>query len=524
MPDRILVYPHDTLPRHLEDADTLLRGRFRFAGEVIEVMDGSIFDKAAPSRAWSQSLHEFCWLPPLAVAGGDAARRLAMNLMTQWVKRYSRYAEPAWLPHVMARRLINVFAHGRFVLSNSDMLWRSKMFVSLREQSRQLARTADEAPDGLPRFETTAALALSGACLDDSAKRLKAGLARLEQQIARQILPDGGHVSRSPETLLHAYRHLVMVIDALTAIGHPVPQSMMSARDRMAPMIRFFRHGDGALALFNGGKECDPRTIASLLARDDVRGQPFVHAPHSAYHRLVGGRSLAILDVGTTPQGPFASTAHAGCLAFEFSIGTQRLVVNCGTAATGQVIWADALRGTAAHSTVTVADRSMAAVLEPGFVRDLLGARLRGGPLNVGSSRRETPAGWAVEARHDGYLRSFGIEHARTLTLAPTGNVLSGTDTLSPRAPAKRKNVPFTVRFHVHPDVRTSLSQRGDAILKLPNGEGWRFYSGFGPIAVEESVYFGGDAPRRTEQLVLSGAVQDQPVSISWAFEQIHDG
>src|SRR5271156_3207494 len=203
MPDRVIFYPYAALPRRLEDADALLRGRFRFGGDSLEVVEGSVFDKPAPSKVWSLSLLEFDWLPPLAGAGGDAARKLATNLMSQWVRRYTKYSEPAWAPHVLGQRLINIFAHGRFVLSNSDMLWRSKIFVSLREQCRQLARNVDEAPEGLPRFEASSALALSGICLDDSTKRLNAGLTRLEAQLSRQILPDGGHMSRSPEMLLH---------------------------------------------------------------------------------------------------------------------------------------------------------------------------------------------------------------------------------------------------------------------------------------------------------------------------------
>ena len=222
--DRIAFHPYDALPRRLEDADALLRGRFRFNGDVVEPSDKSIFDHAPPSREWAEALHSFAWLPPLSAAGGDAARTLATNLLSQWLKRNGRYSEPAWLPQVMARRLVHIFAHGRFVLTNSEMLWRSKVFVSLREQSRMLARIAGEAPDGLPRLEAAAALALSGACLTDSPRRLEAGLLRLEAEIARQILPDGGHISRSPEVLVHAYRHLVMVMDALTATGHAVPQ------------------------------------------------------------------------------------------------------------------------------------------------------------------------------------------------------------------------------------------------------------------------------------------------------------
>jgi uncharacterized heparinase superfamily protein len=522
--DRIAFHPYDALPRRLEDADALLRGRFRFNGDVVEAKDRSIFDSAAPSREWAEALHSFAWLPPLSAAGGDAARTLATNLVSQWLKRNARYSEPAWLPHVIARRLVHIFGHGRFVLANSEMLWRSKVFVSLREQSRMLARIAGEAPDGLPRLEAAAALALSGACLSDSPRRLEAGLLRLEAEIARQILPDGGHISRSPEALVHAYRHLVMVMDALAASGHAVPHALRTAHDRIAPMIRFFRHGDGALALFNGGAESDARMIAGLLARDEVRGQPFAYARHSGYHRLAAGRTLMLLDCGKPPPSAFSGGAHAGCLAFELSANAQRIVVNCGSpSASGQRKWESALRATAAHSTVTLADTSTAAVLGEGWVRNLLGPRLIGGTNEIETRRVETANGWTVEASHDFYVRPFGIRHERELTLSPQGLALTGADRLTPQKGHGAHAVPFAVRFHIHPDVRLSLAQSGDVILKLPGGEGWRFRAG-APVTVEESIYLGGDTVRRAEQLVISGTVKDAQVEVAWIFEQIGNG
>ena len=522
--DRIAFHPYDALPRRLEDADALLRGRFRFHGETVEAKDRSIFDSVAPSREWDEALHSFAWLPPLSAAGGDAARTLATNLISQWLKRNAHYSEPAWLPHVTARRLVHIFGHGRFVLSNSDMLWRSKVFVSLREQSRMLARMAGEAPEGLPCLEAAAALALSGICLADSPRRLESGLARLDAEIERQILPDGGHISRSPEALVHAYRHIVMVMDALTATGRDVPQHLRGAHDRMAPMIRFFRHGDGALALFNGGSESDARMIAGLLSRDEVRGQPFSYAPHSAYHRLAEARTLVLMDCGRPPVGAFSNCAHAGCLSFELSANAQRIVVNCGSAdLAGHRKWETALRGTAAHSTVTLADTSAGIILSEGWVRNLLGPRLLGGVADVITRRVETPRGLTAEASHDGYVRAFGIRHERELTLSPQGLALTGADRLLPQKDRKGGAVPFAVRFHIHPDVRVSRAQSGDVILKLPNGEGWRFRSGT-PIAVEESVYLGGDTIRRTEQLVLAGTAKDANVDIAWIFEQIGAG
>jgi len=498
----------------------LLRGRFRFHGETVDVRDGSVFDARPPTLEWATALHSFQWLPPLALAGGEPARVLAMNLMTQWLKRHSRYSEPAWSPDVMARRLIHLFAHGRLMIPNSELMWRSKVFVSLREQSRMLARIAQEAPDGIRRFEAAAAYALSGACLGDSQRRLEDGLKCLAGEIARQILPDGGHISRSPEQLLNAYRLIMMVMDALNANGLEVPHPIRSAYDRIAPMIRFFRHGDGGLALFNGGTESDPRTIAGLLARDEVRGQPFAFARHSAYQRLTAGKTLLVLDCGGAPPGAFSDKAHAGCLAFELSSGSQRIVVNCGAAGTAQPRWETALRATAAHSTLVLADASMAAILPPGIARNLLGPRLLNGPQAIETRRVETAQGWSVEASHDGYLAPYGVRHERQITISQQGLAVTGADRLLPRDSKRAKDLPFAIRFHIHPDIRMSPSQGGGILLKLPNGEGWRFRSG-GHASIEESVYLGSELVRRAEQIVLTGAVKDSEVEVAWVFEQI---
>ena len=520
--DHFVFHPHDALPRKLEDADALLRGRFRFHGQTVDVQPGqSVFDHKPPSQDWSDALHSFAWLPPLALAGGVAARILATNLIAQWVKRHGKYSEPVWSPHIMARRLIHLFSHGKLVMVNPDMIWRSRLFVSLREQARLLERISDEAIDGMPRLEAAAALALSGICLDDTSRRLESGLKRLEEECNRQILPDGGHVSRSPEALLAAYRCLTMVTDALTFSTLEPPHGVRNARDRIAPMLRFFRHGDGGLSLFHGGLESDPRMIAGLLARDDIRGQPFQHARHSGYQRLAAARTILQLDCGKVPDGPFSLDAHAGFLAFELSSGTDRLVVNCGAGGERHRSWDAALRATAAHSTLTLADVSSAQILPPGLARDLLGPRLTGGPLAPASRRSETAQGWMVEATHDAYVAQFGLVHERRVTLSPQGLMVTGADRLVPQGKGPVGKLGFAVRFHIHPDVRVSRLEGGGILLKLPGGEGWRFRAGGGEISVEESVYLGGDLVRRTEQLVISGVVKDSPAEAAWVFEQI---
>jgi uncharacterized heparinase superfamily protein len=174
---------------------------------------------------------------------------------------------------------------------------------------------------------------------------------------------------------------------------------------------------------------------------------------------------------------------------------------------------------------------SSASVLHsPSLVR-LLGRRFATAPHLVETRRSESAQGLTVDANHDGYLMRFGVIHQRRLTLSPRGMTLTGSDRLIPANANGRpvrlraSRVPYTIRFHVHPDVRLSLAQNGGSvILKLPNGEGWRFRCSGGSLAVEESIYFGGGAARRAEQLVISSEWQGEASECAWLFEQMTTG
>jgi uncharacterized heparinase superfamily protein len=178
-----------------------------------------------------------------------------------------------------------------------------------------------------------------------------------------------------------------------------------------------------------------------------------------------------------------------------------------------------ALRATAAHSTVVVADTSAGQILSRGIACDLLGPRLMDGPHEPASRRAETAQGWTVDAVSDAYVAPFGIRHERQVTLSPQGLMVTGRDRLIPLHKGADQN--FTVRFHIHPDVRVSRLDGGGILLKLPGGEGWRFRTGGGVLEVEESVYLGRLSVRRAEQLVVSGTVKHAPAEIAWVFEQI---
>jgi len=81
-------------------------------------------------------------------------------------------------------------------------------------------------------------------------------------------------------------------------------------------MLRFYRHGDGSFALFNGMSSAPSDQVATLLAYDDTRGAPMASLPHSGFQRLEAGQVTVIMDSGRPPPPSVSHDAHAGCLSF----------------------------------------------------------------------------------------------------------------------------------------------------------------------------------------------------------------
>jgi len=182
-----------------------------------------------------------------------------------------------------------------------------------------------------------------------------------------------------------------------------VPHPIRSAYDRIAPMIRFFRHGDGALALFNGGVECDSRMIAGLLARDEVRGLPFAYARHSGYHRLTAAKTLALLDCGTVPRARFdpSPCSVPGSRAEQRRTSHRRQLRRGG--------FNQPQMGVGAACDRCAFDVDRLRCIDGGNSRARhrarpSGPRMIGGPAQIETRRVETTQGWSVEASHDGYM------------------------------------------------------------------------------------------------------------------------
>lgn len=504
-PDRLLFAPSPPWPGDAGRGAALIRGELNFAGHSATI-SGPPWAATGP-EAWRAELHRFDWLADLQALGDKAARARMEELMSSWIATQSRWRPLSWRPDILAARIANWLAHIEFLIAESPQA-RAIILDSIARQGRHLRRTAPLAPPGSERFTIARALALLSLCLPGERLKLNRGIDYLKREIAAQILPDGGLIERSPARLVAVLTDLVALRSALRESDAGEPEELQTAIDRVAPMVRFFRHGDGGLALFNGSDEGSPLMMDVALSRAEARGKPLGEAVHSGFQRLVASRTLVLMDCGAPAPPGRDRDAHAGTLSFEMSVGKERLVVNCGALAGARPEWRDPQRTTAAHSTVAVEDMNSAQLLQHG-----LGAR----PRRVGAVRREADGNVWIDAEHDGYASALGVVHKRRLYLAGDGSDLRGEDTLT--GSANRK---FAVRFHLHPSVQASPVQGGSAVLlRLPGGGGWRFRAQGGPVSVQESVYLGAGEPKRTVQIVVNGATDRGNALVKWAFTRV---
>ncbi len=520
--DRLIIAPHDLRTADATRAAEIYAGRFVFAGKIVTCHGRSIFDLEPPSEDWEVALLGFGWLRHLRAADTALTRANARALVDDWISNPNNNRPIGRRADVLSRRVISLLSQAPLVLSDTDSKFYRRYLRGLTREIRSLRYAMIDIPDGVPRLQVLIAQCYASLCLANQARYIRNASRKLSDELQRQILPDGGHISRNPGALIDLLIDLLPLRQTFAARNIAPPPALLNAIDRMMPMLRFFRHGDGTIALFNGMSGTPSDLLATLLAYDDTHGTPMASMPHTGFQRLDAGAMTVIVDTGPPPPPNVSHDAHAGCLSFELSSGTSRIVINCGMPSTGRDNWRAFARSTAAHSTLTFADASSCQFVELSAMKKFLhGAPITSGPEIVENFREAVTNGVLLTTSHDGYLARFGVIHRRVLMISPEGTRLDGEDAVSPAQGGRIKgNDPtYALRFHLHPSVKANrLSDGRGVMLVLPNRDVWTFEAMDDKVDLEDSVFLAGtDGPRRTAQIVVR---QDSrhASSIRWSF------
>jgi uncharacterized heparinase superfamily protein len=513
--------PTETWPADSRPALQLLQGEFRFGAELIK-NPKPLHNPLGASEAWRRQAASFAWLDSLRAMGGPAARQFARQVILAWFTDTAKYDSLSWSSDLLAARLHRCLANSAFLETNSDALFRAHLLRSLNRQAEHLSRALPDGLNGAALLKASIALMLAGALLPPHGSKggdrwLRKGGELLDRELHAQILPDGGHVERSPAVMLELLQRLLDLHHVLTLTQRKLPDQLVSTIGNLASALKLLTHPDGGLALFNDTNEDEPTSVMLTMMRADaasgVDARDLAQLPHSGFQRMAAGKSVVIAETGAPPPHGLDAHAHAGTLSFEFSYGPERLIVNCGAHPSADE-WRAVQRATAAHTALVVDDTNSSMLLPSDGP---YGGGLALTPRSVVVRREATEAGQWLDARHNGYEEPFDLTHRRRLFLSADGLELIGEETLTGRG---GKN--FALRFHLHPGVQVSMTQSSQsALLKLSLGGGWRLRIQGGELSLADSIYLGqAGMVRRTQQLVVQGTIADDTTQVKWALQK----
>jgi uncharacterized heparinase superfamily protein len=518
-PLKLVAVPRDHVHGDKQRGEALLAGRFIVGSETVPLKDLDLAG-VGTSGALAEQLQGFSWLRDLAAAASrERGAKLAEAVVGRWLLAHGPKVDDAWAPHLWGERILFWAAYAPYILSSSDSGYRSALLNTLARGARHLEGSADKAAAGLDRVTAWCGVVAAGLLVQGGVPRVARGEAGLARALASAQFDDGGLISRSPSEQAQLVDRLGLLRASYQASKQTIPEGIEAASQASLAALHGITMGDGALSSWQGCNPGEASRLTALIEGCGLRARPLRQPRGWGYHRMTALGTIIVVDAAPPPPQKIAEHGSASTLAFEMSDGSQRLVVNCGgpgplpSELPEELV--QGLRTTAAHSTLILADTNSTNILADGA--------LGKGVEDVSIERNEDNDSSRLEASHDGYVRSFGLVHKRSIMLGNDGKEIRGSDQLIPRGRKKiRESAAYAVRFHLAPGVEPTITADGmGAILRSKGAPAWNFRCRGGNLATEESLWIDGRGqPHATMQLVIVGEVSALGGEIGWQFRR----
>lgn len=490
----------------------LRAGHFMVAGAKIPI---SKVDFGSPSKLASpvvQVVHGFTWMRDLASCAPRAqCAATAGRVFAGWLDANPEPGKgAAWSVELAGLRLLNWLVHAPLVLAGDGVQLKTSLLEAIETTARWLDRNVAGCDDRLAQAAGWAGLVAAGLMMQDGRPRRLYAEAGLLKALGEMVSDDGGVLSRSPGAQAQATTLLTELRGCYAAMGEEPPAAIDTMLGLLVPALLTLRMGDRGLGSWQGSAAMAEDALDTLVTASGVRTRPMMESRQWGYQRIKANDGILVMDAAPPPKPRHARSGCASTLAFEYSHGAHRIIVNCGGAEMAGALVPSrieqGLRGTAAHSTLMLDEVNSTAILlhgrigkgveEVDFTRDVV----------EGKGRKAT----RLEATHNGYAARYGLIHRRMLVLADEGAELMGEDSIEPTGrKGKRGKIGFAIRFHLGRGIEAKLTEdRRGVHLVLPDASYWQFRlggdTGEAHCMIEDSLWVDGHGrPHGVQQIVI---------------------
>ncbi len=463
-----------------------------------------------------KKLHNFCWLPALNI---KTEKELGCLILDQWINNFSNYNEKYWTLDVVTMRLIYWISSYEIIFKNSDLIFRSKVINNIVKQTKHLFKNISLVSSGIDKIKSLTALILVGNSFEQYEEYTQYGLKNLEDELGSFINKDGFVKSKNPEDLFWALYFLVLVKEWLTLSRKQTPAFINIYINSLGICFKFLRFSNGDLPLFNGANHINTEKFYEFL---ESRGYEFENMENifCGYAKIKSKKIELFIDANNPSSMLHSRNYQAGPLSFELASGGIKFICNSGSGKNLGEELSYLSSSTAAHSTVTINDTSSCIFQKNALIRKYFRNSLIEKHNIFKQEFKNDKEFIQCIVGHDGYEKRFKILHERQITLFKSKNHIEGIDSLKCKN-LENKNLTFSVRFHIHPDIRITKTMGNDILLSSSGGEGWIFRSPQIPTKIEKNLYFGNsDNIKESSFILLEGNIENENTNIIWHLEK----
>ena len=348
----------------------------------------------------------------------------ATRLALSWCDQNPTGAEVGWQPFFLSLRIVNWL---KFLVRNGDRAKKAgyeteinQVLVSLRCQVLSLESRLEKELLANHLLKNAKALVFAGALLEapERERWRVLGQQLLREQIAEQILPDGGHIERSP--MYHAWilDHMLDIRNLFTSCPPDTPECASEVSNCIERMTRYLCriiHPDGEIPLLNDAQLGVTRPTSQILdeagaykVKSCQRDEEVLILRDTGYAviRDLSSGSFLIFDCGRLGPDYQPGHGHSDVLSYELTLHGKRIIVDTGVSSYEPSPERFYERSTAAHNTIRVDGGEQAEIW--GNFR--VGRRPSVSRIAHGQSTNLQ----FVQGSHFGY-RHLGIIHSRAI-------------------------------------------------------------------------------------------------------------
>ena len=315
----------------------------------------------------------------------------------------SKWDSFAWRTDILSKRISYLMSNMSFFYNTADEIFQKNFTKLLNKQSIHLLKTFKKKDYGDKKIFIAKAIILASLSFKNLSGKLQLGINLLSKIIESDILEDGMHYLRSPSKQFIFLQSLVDIKNFLGLSKIVIPKFLNENIYKMSSVLKFFKIANGELAIFNSYKFIDPDEINEVIKRSNSKIKIPESLKFSGFQRISDNRLNFLMDCGK----PTSEKTHASSFSFEFSHGSEKIVVNCGSPFINNKKLSEALRSTAAHSTISIDDINSSDI----FFEKNTTTRI----ANVWSEKLIDGHNFWINTAHSGYKDLFGLVHNRKI-------------------------------------------------------------------------------------------------------------